>query len=338
MTIGYRAATNSGDTTYTVSAKTITLPAQSAAGDLVVVAVCIKPDTASDASMDQGFTLIRSATGGTGTQGADAGPTKINLFAKVLTGSEGTITLTPGASTGSWCQITHAFTTTTSWQTSIAASSNDTATGSDTTAASPVTATTTPTTKPTAGNAIYYVAAVPTDAGTGAPSTASCSGTGLSGGTSTAGIGGFAQSSTGNDSGIIDAIWEGFTGTATNSLTPSITNPGATNNYGVIATLNLRETANTNVSITQASSTETAFAITKTRLYSLAQASDTETAQAVSIPQRPIAQATETDTGQTLTWSRLYPLAQPAEADTAHEVVPPGPPPEPQIILLDLAW
>src|SRR5512141_290922 len=148
MTITRRSPTDSGNTTYTVSAKTVTLPSGSA-GDLAVLAVVIKPDTADDATIDQSFVLVRSATGGTGSQAADTGPVKINLFAKILTGSEGTITLTPGANTSSWAHINFRYGTSRGvWGNTVEASATWTATASDTNTAAPCSGTVTPTYKP----------------------------------------------------------------------------------------------------------------------------------------------------------------------------------------------
>lgn len=265
MTITRRTPTDSGNTTYTVSAKTLTLPTNSAAGDLVVIAVCEKPNTSGDASINEGFTLVRSATGGTGTQTTDQGATKLNLFAKILTGSEGTITITPGSSVSSWCHINFCYASSKGgWANSIEADAPWTATGSDTTQANPVTATVTPTTKPTAGDHIEAVGAVPTDAGTGIPDTATITAAGLSGGSVTAG-GGWAQSSTGNDSGIIASYWTGFTGTSTSTIVPSITNPGATYNYGCVGTFSIREASAVSVGQVTDSQTSQAHVRLKSR-------------------------------------------------------------------------
>lgn len=241
MTITRRTPTTSGTTTYTVSAKTITKPTGSAAGDLLVLCVDIKPDTADDATIDQGFTLVHSSTGGTGSQGIDTGQTKLNVFAKVLTGSEGTITLTPGANTNSWCQACFAYATSIGegWIASMENPAPWIGAASDTSgSSSAMTAAVTTTLKPKAGDYIECVGAMPTDATT-AIGTVTCTATGLSGGTVSGGVN--AHSSTGQDCGLVNAYWSGFSGTATDTITPSITATTAVNTYGVVAAIVIQE-------------------------------------------------------------------------------------------------
>lgn len=69
-------------------------PAGTTAGQLMVFDIGVKPDTATVAT-PSGFTLVGTATGGTGVQGGGTGPVRVYRFVKELVGGEtGTVTFT----------------------------------------------------------------------------------------------------------------------------------------------------------------------------------------------------------------------------------------------------
>lgn len=220
---------------------TITLPTGATTGDLVIISAAAKYNASmSDLTCNQGFVKLGQGGGGTVTTGADAGDSRITLFAKVLTGSEGTIQVSAGGTVpNSWSMAAYGYRTDRAWRDTVQTSDPRVSFGNDTTAAGGLTATfALGTIKPTDGDEVLLVAAFPSDAGS-AVGSCTCTATGLSGGTVTAGQ--YAESTAGADSGQASAYWDGFTGTATGNITPTIPITGITNGYGPLAAIVIRE-------------------------------------------------------------------------------------------------
>jgi hypothetical protein len=64
------------------------------AGDLGLLVACVKPETATFDAVS-GWTLVGTATGGTGSSGVDVGPTRLGVWTRELDGTEsGSVTVT----------------------------------------------------------------------------------------------------------------------------------------------------------------------------------------------------------------------------------------------------
>jgi hypothetical protein len=74
-----------------------------AAGDLLLIAVGVKPDT-STVNTPSGWTKIGEFSGGGGTTGIDAGPTKVLWFYKIAAGGDGAPTINITSTNVSWAQ------------------------------------------------------------------------------------------------------------------------------------------------------------------------------------------------------------------------------------------
>ena len=96
---GIEGATTAKGTTSTTVAHTAT-----AAGRLAILAVTVKPETATWGVDPTGWQRVVNTTGGTGVTGLDVGQTRLGVWWKVLLGNEGTsnvtITNSGGGSTG----------------------------------------------------------------------------------------------------------------------------------------------------------------------------------------------------------------------------------------------
>jgi hypothetical protein len=236
----------SATTPVTVGVATITptLPTW-AAGDIVLIGIYGKYGSTSAFTGGTGWTLVRSATGGTVTTGNDAGDSFLRIYARVMQTGDTAQTFTAGTTApNSWgaVAVTYRVGTGNTWADAAALANIPSTSGNDTTAASPLTATGTFATQPSAASGATLVAfgALPTDQPT-AFGTPTITATGISGGTSTQRT--FAISSVGADSS--GAVWDrlGWTGTATSATTIAITPTGVTNNYGPVVALWLRELA-----------------------------------------------------------------------------------------------
>jgi hypothetical protein len=229
-----------------VSPAPVVLPTHQT-GDLLLVAVMGKyAATTPTPSAPTGWTLVRSATGGTVTTGNDAGDSFIWVYGKVATSGSETFSLTIGTLPNSINAIACAYRPTSgnAWTDASSLGSVPWVATNDTTAAVPLGGTGTFSTQPVAASGATLVAfgAIPTDLGTTA-ATPVITNSGLSGGTST--FRQYAESASGADSAGMHWDRLGFTGTATGVTTVQITPTGATNNYGPTLALWLRETTAT---------------------------------------------------------------------------------------------
>jgi len=225
-----------------VSAQTATLLTHKT-GDRMRIAVGVKPDTASDPTMDNGWTKIKSLTGGTGAVGADTGPMKLCIFEKVATSdSETNPTITPGAGTSSWgwsqqiWKPQEGYT----WADSVAANADYVVSATDTTVGSSTFTGTTGalTNQPTDKDGLSYYVTGPSDAGT-AMASISPTATGLANGQRTLG---YTDSQTGDDMMLGQAVQEGFTGPVSSGFTFGADVTGWTGENGIMAVVSLRQT------------------------------------------------------------------------------------------------
>lgn len=224
------------------AASVATMPAGLAVKDRVLLFVMMKPDTLDDPTVDQGFVKIGSATGGTGVVGVDTGPCKMVAFAKDWAGTEGAVTVTPGANPGSasWVFVAVAWRPDPGKDWAFPVQANATWVGMvgdvDATAASGLTGSITLGETPQAGDALSAFGVTPSDgtATVGLTFTAA----GLTGGTKT--FGSRQVQGLGNDCSGMSGRWDGFTGTATGPLVPTFTFSG-NNASGVVGVALLRD-------------------------------------------------------------------------------------------------
>lgn len=191
-----------------------------------------KPETATVAT-PSGWTPVLDVTGGTGTTGADTGPTRLAVFSRdgTFSGAQ-TVTVTSGNT--SWGVIlTASKSSLMSWGSIEATSGNDTtgasAAYSATGAANPGW---------TAGDYVAVGICIPTDAHTGVTAQA-VTATGISGGTTTSRA--VADSGTGNDIGGNLFDREGVSGAASAAPAVAATFTASTNTYGPCVVVFLRE-------------------------------------------------------------------------------------------------
>jgi hypothetical protein len=101
---GATSATYQGGNNTGVGGVSITLTGTSAAGNLLLIPVGLKPETLTDPVVTDNlgtvWTKIMTATGGTGSFGADTGPTKIAWYYRVAVGGETSVTVTTSNATG----------------------------------------------------------------------------------------------------------------------------------------------------------------------------------------------------------------------------------------------
>lgn len=235
MTVSY---VSKGTTSYSATAPAPSYPASIAAGDMLVLAVGIKPITATIAT-PSGWTPLLEATGtgGTGTTGADTGTMSVAVFTKIASGSEsGTLTLSVTSGSVAAAQI-YRFTKSLACWDIAGALANDTSTGSTFGA----TAATNPGIK--SGDVLLTIGVIPTDVTT--PSQFSAESISATSAT----IGSFTEleewdSSTGNDMGGVVG-WAACTaGDATAAPAFTSTAGGTTTNVaGPIAFIRVREAA-----------------------------------------------------------------------------------------------
>jgi hypothetical protein len=231
------------DNPTSASAFTPTLPTN-AAGDRMTLVVTGKYNTTSVPTINQGWTLVGSGTGGTGSTGNDAGQTFWAVYQKDSGGSETAPTVTPGGTAPNsweWICTSHRPGSGFTWADTIATSGNWVKAASDTSTSSPLTGTAAAFgTNPTAGDAIFCVGVIPTDLGT-ALGTTTLTCTGLSGGTKSTASSQYIEASLGQDSAAVWAGWTDFTGTASAGVAMSFTVTGASNQSGSLVAVALRQ-------------------------------------------------------------------------------------------------
>lgn len=226
------------------TAVTATLPTF-ANGDVVLIQVSGKYNAASTrGATPAGWTLVRAGSGGVVTTGNDAGDSFQWVYAKLMIGGEANpafaatlgdsinaiaASYRPAAGkqwldAGNWANIPFAF-------------------GDDTTIATPLTSgAVTFSTQPVAtiGDVVCCFGAIPTDLGTANSLPVVTFAAGIGAGTVTARV--YTENAQGADTAAMHWDHVGFTGTSTSTVTMSITT-GATNNYGPVLGLWLREVA-----------------------------------------------------------------------------------------------
>lgn len=216
------------------------------AGDRLVLFVAGKPDTTTIPTINSGWTLVGSGTGGTGSQAADTGAVFFAVYAKDATSSaETTPTITPGGTApSSWVTVCvcHRPAASHVWADDITTNAPWVNYVSDTATATPLTGTMPSFTscQPTAGDAIFGVGIVPTDSVT-ALGAATLTATGLSGGSINTTSTNRIKNTLGNDCGLVWTGWVSFTGTATAGLATSLTLTTSSNHSGAIVMAVLRE-------------------------------------------------------------------------------------------------
>jgi len=224
----------------TSGTSTPALPAH-AVGDRIIGVIAGKPDTTGAWTLS-GFTLVKTLTGGTGSQGADTGQTYIQVFAMDAPDTSTTAPTTGGGSGSN--TVTVAFyayrpTAGRTWRDAIGADVDWVQGGSDTdSGVTDLLATASAfTNQPTDGDAILTVGSVPSDTGS-ALGSATASATGLAGGTHTTRV--YRENANNNDCAQTGADWTGFTGTASSGVTVSHTITGLSAT-GTVAAIALRE-------------------------------------------------------------------------------------------------
>jgi len=216
-------------------------------GDRLILGVLGKYNDTTVPTIDQGWTLVGSGTGGTGATGNDTGQTFWAVYAKdALTSSETAPTVTPGATApNSWEWICNTFRVgdLCAWRDTIGASAGWVTSASDTSTASPLTGTAGAWTsfQPTSGDNILALGEAPTDLGTALGAT-TLTATGLSGGRVQAATSQYIENALNADTCAVWAGWDGFTGTASAGLAISFTITGATNQSGSMVAIALRQT------------------------------------------------------------------------------------------------
>lgn len=231
---------SAGAITYgTASPLSVAYPSGIVSGDLLVLIVGMKPNTAgsgnSSVTTPAGWTALGSIYGATGTIGVDTGPTNLFTFYRVANGTEtGTLSVSMTGQNVAWAQI-YRFTGNTSW--SVAQ-----ATGTDTTGNATVSIAFG--TNPGVQQGDYILAAmcVPTDVGAGNQFSAQAfTQSGVTFGTVTEISEPYSAS--GSDIGGF-VVWTSVsTGTATGNPTMTATASGTTGNiYGPGVFIRIRET------------------------------------------------------------------------------------------------
>lgn len=211
-------------------------------GDRVIYLVSAKPDTLTAPSATNGYTVIKSGTGGTGSAGTDTGPVMGWLIAKDITDWNDTAPTVTFTGTGNslvsrpliyrpapgyaW---TDAIATDVGWAQSV----------SDTNTASPLSGTLPSfTNNPTAGDALAVHVTSSTDAGSSITWTNTATGLTLASEPRQT----VAATSTGNDISAWDGGHYQLSGTASTALTISATIVGNANHSGLAWGVHLRQT------------------------------------------------------------------------------------------------
>jgi fibronectin-binding autotransporter adhesin len=226
-----------------VTAQSVTLPAHES-GDRIFVVVQGKFDTTTIPTIDQGFTLIKSGTGGVGTAATDTGPTFTAVYAKDATSSsESNPTVTPGGTApNSWTISTLAYTPAEGLVFTDTIGSNvswaEVLSDADTLGFLVGTTASFTGGQPTAGDLILAVGGVPSDAGTVYAASTTMTATGLSDGGRT---GTYVENALNNDFAQVAVDWFGFSGTASSGITASLGITTLANHSGSIAVILVRQ-------------------------------------------------------------------------------------------------
>jgi hypothetical protein len=224
------------------TAFTPTLPTH-IAGDRLVLIVTGKYNTTTIPTINQGWTVVQSGTGGTGATGNDAGQTFWAVYAKDAASSAETApTVTPGGTApNSWEWVCTSHRAVTSWRDAITNGAGWVTAASDSNTASPLSGTAGAFTgQPTEGDAIFSVGVIPTDLGS-ALASVTLTATGLSGGSIDQASAQYVENSLGQDTAAVWASWVNFFGTASAGLAMSFTITGASNHSGSLVAIALRQ-------------------------------------------------------------------------------------------------
>lgn len=220
-----------------------TLPTHQS-GDRLTLFVVGKVDSTTIPTINQGWTLVGSGTGGTGLNLADQGTVFVAAYAKDATSSSETApTVTPGVvapNSWEWVCASHRPDSGKAWADTITASAAWVGFASDTNTAAALTGSAA-TSFAAAGDAVFVVGNIPTDAGSALTAGATLTATGLSGGTLSNATSQYVENNLGTDSAAVWVGWTGFTGTQSANLTASLTITGSGNHSGVITFAVLRE-------------------------------------------------------------------------------------------------
>jgi hypothetical protein len=227
----------------TAAAFTVGLPTH-ADGDRFLLFVGGKYNTTTIPTINQGWVLLGSGTGGTGSAANDTGTTFWAVYASdAASSSEPAPTVTPGATApNSWEWFCASFTPDAGqvWEDAITASAGWVRSATDATTTTPLTGTAGVfAAQPTTGDAIAVFGVTPTDTGT-AIGTTTVTATGLSGGAITT-TGGYVENNLGTDSAAVHAIWTGFSGTATAGVVMSFAITSSSNLSGSLVAVALRQ-------------------------------------------------------------------------------------------------
>jgi hypothetical protein len=207
-------------------------PSGVAAGVLAIASRVIKPNTATG-TPEAGWDQQVSATGGTGTTGADVGLTRVVIDTKELVGSEsGSVTFDNATTPNSSHGVIQLYSKDSAKAWEILTSS-----GSDATHGTGRSATGGTTLPLAAGDVVVAVVASDTDATTAWTSPAiTASGITFGATTSRLGAGGVA---TGNQCGL--SIFEATVSSGSGTVAPVLTLSGGPSNCGPVAFIRLRE-------------------------------------------------------------------------------------------------
>jgi hypothetical protein len=228
------------------SSSTVNAIGAHAAGQRLLLVAYAKPDTVNTTpTINNGWTLVKRLTGGTGVEGTGTGAMSCYVFAKdAVSGAEAIPTISWPA-TAPAAGLSQVFVMATEpgyeWADAIGANVNWITGGSDTVLANPLTATLDPLTNaPTAGDTILLLGGMPGNSGSavtaGTTTASATSATLLLGNRPT-----YIESSTGTDSAQCNSVAMVGAGTATSDLTASFTITSSTDSSGLVVAILLRQ-------------------------------------------------------------------------------------------------
>lgn len=243
MAISYKSnstmPTGTGAGTGTTSLS-VPLPTLVADGDLLILAVWLKPDTATIAT-PEGWIVVSDgeAAGGGGTTGGDTGPTRLKLMYRQSPPLGSSVAVTLGSSPNSCMGIICALSTNITDSGWSVAGAN----GIDTTTGTPFTAVMNVNPGITTNDMVIVFGGIPTDVTTPAQfSLETLTATGLTSGALTEV--GEPETTQGNDLGGVICRWTPTAGPASSVATFSATAGGTTTNVrGPICLVRAREVA-----------------------------------------------------------------------------------------------
>lgn len=314
------------------TATSIAYPGSIAAGQMILAG---RSGWRSDIAManESGWTNTSELGGGTGTA-VDAHTTKIRVDRKEAAGSEsGSVTFDQSGSTNPGClgmMVNYAKSpSTATWDVAQTTgddsghAANRSATGSGNIAFAP-------------GDVLVAFVATDTDTNLAGFSAPALTASGITFGSTTRRSPASAGVTTGDDGNI--EIFEATVTAGTGTVAPTLVFTTSTSQCGPVSFVRLRAVSGLSATIGQATETDTAQPIAKSKIKALGQAAETDTGQpvnglrarllgqasevdtATSIGHsraRTLGQTTETSTAQTVTKLKLKTIGQPSEADTA---------------------